>query len=79
MIILQNFLRELTFVQIADIKRHANGLLKALEKSNRKEMLEYQVKSEKNDNRIKKIVLSDDKKWVNIHFEDNSEIIGPIN
>jgi len=43
---LKNFLAELSFIQIADIKRHAKGLLIALEKSNRKEMLEYEVKWE---------------------------------
>ncbi len=40
---LQSFLRELTFIQIPDIKRHAKGLLIALEKSNRKEFLEYEM------------------------------------
>ncbi len=40
---LQSFLRELTFIKIPDIKRHAKGLLIALEKSNRKEMLEYKM------------------------------------
>ena len=38
---LKNFLAELSFIQIKDIKRHAKGLLMALEKSNRKEMLDY--------------------------------------
>lgn len=51
---LQNFLRELTFIQIPDIKRHAKGLLTALEKSNRKEMLEYTIKPPE------KIILPDD-------------------
>jgi len=41
---LRNFLAELSFIQIAGIKRHAKGLLIALEKSNRKEMLDYEVK-----------------------------------
>ncbi len=45
----QNFLRELTFIQIPDIKRHAKGLLTALEKSNRKEMLEYEIKPPEKD------------------------------
>lgn len=49
---LQNFLRELTFIQIPDIKRHAKGLLTALEKSNRKEMLDYLVKPPLDDNEI---------------------------
>ncbi len=43
-ITLRHFLQELTFVQIPDIKRHAKGLLIALDKSNRKEMLEYEIK-----------------------------------
>ncbi len=42
---LQSFLRELTFIQISDIKRHAKGLLTALEKSNRKEFLDYTISS----------------------------------
>ncbi len=49
---LQNFLRELTFVQVSDIKRHAKGLLIALEKSNRKEFLKYEVLPPKDDNEI---------------------------
>ncbi len=46
---LQNFLRELTFIQIPDIKRHAKGLLIALEKSNRKDFLEYEIKPPEKD------------------------------
>jgi len=41
---LKNFLAELSFIQIPAIKRHAKGLLIALEKSNRKEMLDYEIK-----------------------------------
>ena len=40
---LKNFLAELSYNQILAIKRHAKGLLIALEKSNRKEMLEYEI------------------------------------
>lgn len=42
---LKQFLAELTFIQIKEIKRHSKGLLLALEKSNRKEMLDYVVLS----------------------------------
>lgn len=40
---LKNFLAELSFVQIKEISRHAKGLLIALERSNRKEILEYEI------------------------------------
>ena len=40
---LKQFLASLTFIQIKEISRHAKGLLLALEKSNRKEMLDYEV------------------------------------
>ena len=40
---IKNFLAELSFVQLKDIKRHAKGLLIAIEKSNRKEILDYEV------------------------------------
>jgi len=40
---LKQFLAELTFIQIKEISRHAKGLLLALEKSNRKEMLDYEI------------------------------------
>ena len=40
---LKQFLAELTYIQIKDISRHAKGLLLALEKSNRKEMLDYEM------------------------------------
>ena len=40
---LKNFLAELSFIQIPAVKRHAKGLMIALEKSKRKEMLEYEV------------------------------------
>ena len=43
----KNFLAELSFVKIPAIKRHAKGLLIALEGSNRKEMLEYEVSFKK--------------------------------
>ena len=43
-ITLRHLLQELTFIKIPDIKRHAKGLLIALDKSNRKEMLEYEIK-----------------------------------
>ena len=41
---LKQFLAELTFVQIKEISRHSKGLLLALEKSNRKDFLDYEVK-----------------------------------
>ena len=44
---LKQFLAELTFIQIKEISRHAKGLLLALEKSNRKEMLDYEIKLER--------------------------------
>ena len=40
---IKNFLAELSFVQLKDIKRHAKGLLIAIEKSNRKELLDYEI------------------------------------
>jgi len=45
---LKNFLAEMSFIQIEGIKRHAKGLLIALEKSNRKEFLNYEVDFNKN-------------------------------
>jgi len=40
---LKQFLAELTYIQIKEISRHAKGLLLALEKSNRKEFLDYPI------------------------------------
>ena len=40
---LQNLLAELSFVKIKNISRHAKGLLLALKKSNRKEILDYEI------------------------------------
>jgi len=40
---LKHLLQELAFIEIPEIKRHSKGLLKALEKSNRKEMLDYLI------------------------------------
>jgi hypothetical protein len=44
---LKQFLAELTYIQIKEISRHAKGLLIAIEKSNREEMLKYQVEPPK--------------------------------
>lgn len=38
---LKNLLAELSLVEEKEIKRHAKGLLIAIEKSNRKELLDY--------------------------------------
>ena len=46
MITLKQFLAELTFIKIKGISRHSKGLLLALEKSNRKEMLSYELELE---------------------------------
>ena len=50
MTIFKQFLASLTFVEIKEIKRHAKGLLLALEKSNRKEMLEWKIKPKDKEN-----------------------------
>ena len=52
MITLKQFLAELSYTQLKEISRHAKGLLLALEKSNRKEMLEYEVREKDIDWRI---------------------------
>ena len=46
---LKQFLAELSYIQIKEISRHAKGLLIAIEKSNRKKMLEYTIKPQKFD------------------------------
>lgn len=40
-------MQDLSFQELKDIKRHAKGLLLAIEKSNRKEFLDYQVIGDK--------------------------------
>ena len=49
---LKHFLAGLTFIEIKEISRHAKGLLLALEKSNRKEMLKYEIELPKDNNEI---------------------------
>ena len=49
---LKHLLAELGYIEIPNIKRHARGLLKALEGSNRKEFLEYRCYTDEEIDRM---------------------------